>query len=194
MRGFLHIKLTFFHPSTFNLPLARPLSYPTTSTLYPTATLLSTLSGFLCLTDRRAFSLNPAKEHLELSFKAKWALFNWLDFLWWNLPTRVKVPEPILSVVGDIPIDSDAPIVTSSISRYVRYVNSVFRMCSYRYGVYVCIHRGECTRAVSVCVCIVFLTKLKLSFSFISINISETMELNVMASRQMDMLGKGYTY
>jgi hypothetical protein len=61
-------------------------------------------------------------------------------------------------VGGDVPVDSEAPVVTSSISRFDPPAQSFEgahrdRMC-------VCVHRGECMRVyVSACVCTVFLKK-----------------------------------
>ena len=51
----------------------------------------------------------------------------------------------ILSVIGDVPVDSEAPVVTSSISRICRLsLSEVLIVIELR----ACIHRGECA-----CVC-----------------------------------------
>jgi hypothetical protein len=63
--------------------------------------------------------------------------------LWWNQPTQVQIDlnlgvciyldlfqdltGAMLSVVGDVPVNNEAPVVTSSTSRYV---GSVPRRCS----------------------------------------------------------------
>ena len=63
----------------------------------------------------------------------------------------------MLSVVGDVPVDSGAPVVTSSILRTCRLSLSEMLI---GVGLRACIHRDE--RAcvfVSVCVCTVFLKK-----------------------------------
>ena len=61
----------------------------------------------------------------------------------------------MLSVVGDVPVDSGAPVVTSSISRICRLSFSEVLI-----GVELraCIHRDECV-FVFVSVCTVFLKK-----------------------------------
>ena len=65
----------------------------------------------------------------------------------------------VLSVVGDVPVDSGAPVVTSSISRICRLSLSEVLI---RVGLRTCIHRDECACVfVSVCVCTVFLNKKK---------------------------------
>ena len=51
----------------------------------------------------------------------------------------------ILSVVGDVLVDSETPVVTSSISRISRFSLSEVLI---RVGLRACIHRGECA-----CVC-----------------------------------------
>ena len=51
----------------------------------------------------------------------------------------------ILLVVGDVPVDSEAPVVTSSISRICRL--SLLKVLI-EVGLRACIHRGECA-----CVC-----------------------------------------
>ena len=65
----------------------------------------------------------------------------------------------VLSVVGDVPVDSEAPTVTSSISRICRLSLSEVLI---GVGLRACIHRNECACVfVSVCVCTVFLKKKK---------------------------------
>ena len=57
----------------------------------------------------------------------------------------------VLSVVGDVPINSGAPVVTSSISRICRLSLSEVLI---GVGLRACIHRDECACVfVSVCVC-----------------------------------------
>ena len=61
-------------------------------------------------------------------------------------------------VVGDISVDSGAPVVTSSISRICRLSLSEILI---GVGLRACIHRDECACVfVSVCICTVFLKKL----------------------------------
>ena len=63
----------------------------------------------------------------------------------------------MLSVVGDVPVDSEAPVVTSSILRICRLSLSEVLI-----GIGLCarIHRDECAYVfVSVCVCTVFFKK-----------------------------------
>ena len=63
----------------------------------------------------------------------------------------------VLSVVGDVPVDSGTPVVTSSISRICRLSLSEVLI---GVGLRACIHRDECACVfVSVCVCTVFLKK-----------------------------------
>ena len=63
----------------------------------------------------------------------------------------------VLSVVGDVPVDSGAPVVTSSISRICRLSLSEVLI---GVGLRACIHRVECACVfVSVCVCTMFLKK-----------------------------------
>ena len=63
----------------------------------------------------------------------------------------------VLLVVGDVPVDSEALVVTSSISRICRLSLSEVLI---GVGLRTCIHRDECAcMFVSVCVCIVFLKK-----------------------------------
>jgi len=65
----------------------------------------------------------------------------------------------VLSVVGDVPVDSGVPVVTSSISRNCR-LNLL--EVPIGVGLRVCIHRDECACVfLSVCVCTVFLKKKK---------------------------------
>ena len=45
-------------------------------------------------------------------------------------------------MVRDVPVDSEAPVVTSLISRW--YAIPIFWRCSLRYGVRAYIHSGEC--------------------------------------------------
>ena len=60
-------------------------------------------------------------------------------------------------MVGDIPINSGAPVVTSSISKIYRLSLSEVHI---GVGLRACIHRDECACVfVSVCVCTVFLKK-----------------------------------
>ena len=60
----------------------------------------------------------------------------------------------MLSVVGDVPVDSEAPVVTLSILRICRLsLSEVLIGVELR----ACIHRDECARVfVSICVCTVF--------------------------------------
>ena len=60
-------------------------------------------------------------------------------------------------VVGDVSVDSGAPVVTSSISKICRLsLSEVLIGVELR----VCIHRDECACVfVSICVCNVFLKK-----------------------------------
>ena len=63
----------------------------------------------------------------------------------------------MLSVVGDVPIDSGAPVVTSSISKIYRLSLSEVHI---GVGLRACIHRDECACVfVNVYVCTVFLKK-----------------------------------
>ena len=63
----------------------------------------------------------------------------------------------MLSVVGDVPVDSEVSVVTLSISRICRLSLSEVVI---GVGLRVCIHRdeGACV-FVSVCICTVFLKK-----------------------------------
>ena len=63
----------------------------------------------------------------------------------------------VLSVVGDVPVDSGAPVMTSSISKICWLsLSEVLIGVELR----VCIHRDECACVfVSICVCTVFLKK-----------------------------------
>ena len=61
----------------------------------------------------------------------------------------------MLSVVGDVHVDSRAPVATSSISRICRLSLSEVLI---GVGLRACIHRDECAR-VFVSVCTVFLKK-----------------------------------
>jgi hypothetical protein len=63
-------------------------------------------------------------------------------------------------VGGDVPIDSEAPVVTSSISRPDPPDPSFGGARKGRLCMRVCIHRGECIHMyVSACICTVFLKK-----------------------------------
>ena len=63
----------------------------------------------------------------------------------------------MLSVVGDIPVDSEVTVVTSSISKICRLSLSEVLI---EVGLRVCIYRDECACVfVSACVCTVFLKK-----------------------------------
>ena len=63
----------------------------------------------------------------------------------------------VLSVVGEVPVDSGAPMVTSSISRICRLSLSEVLI---GVGLRACIHRDECACVfVSICVFNVFLKK-----------------------------------
>ena len=63
----------------------------------------------------------------------------------------------VLSVVGEVSVDSGAPMVTSSISKICRLSLSEVLI---GVGLRVCIHRDECACVfLSVCVCTVFLKK-----------------------------------
>ena len=62
--------------------------------------------------------------------------------LWFN--------DTMLLVVGDVPIDSESPVVTSWISRSA---GSVLRKCAHRGRfAYVCSYGRVCVRVVSVCI------------------------------------------
>ena len=63
----------------------------------------------------------------------------------------------MLSVEGDVPVDSGAPMVTSSISRICRLSLSEVLI---GVGLRACIHKDECACVfVNACVCTVFLKK-----------------------------------
>jgi hypothetical protein len=98
-------------------------------------------------------------------------MIGWLGGRWHPQPISVQILDLTLwfliktkysSVKGDVPVDSEASVVTSSISRPVGLVlrRSVLEVLI---GVgCVCVHRGECMRVyVSVCVCTIFLKKKK---------------------------------
>ena len=62
----------------------------------------------------------------------------------------------VLSVVGDVPVDSGAPVVTLSIICRLSLLEVLIGV-----GLRACIHRDECACVfVSVCFCTVFLNKL----------------------------------
>ena len=97
-------------------------------------------------------------------------------FLWWNLATRIQILDSalvrpysfqdligaIFLVIGDVPVDSEVPLVTSSISRICWL--SLSKMLI-EIGLRACIHRSECASAfVSVCVCTLFRKKKHPSF------------------------------
>ena len=64
----------------------------------------------------------------------------------------------MLSVVGDVLVDSEAPVVTSSISRICRLSLSEVLI---EVGLRACIYKDECAYVfVNVCVCTVFLKKI----------------------------------
>ena len=80
----------------------------------------------------------------------------------------------MLSVVGDVPVDSGVPVVTSSISRICRLSLSEVLI---GVGLRACIHRDECAR-VFVSVSTVFLKKKRRDFrikrSFHSLGVLQT--------------------
>ena len=77
----------------------------------------------------------------------------------------------MLSVVGDVPVDSGVPVVTSSISRSCRL--NILEV-PIGVGLRVCIHRdeGACV-FVSVCICTVFLKKNPKSVIFLILSIGK---------------------
>ena len=68
----------------------------------------------------------------------------------------------VLSVVGDVPVDSGAPVVTLSIICRLSLSEVLIGV-----GLCACIYRDECAYVfVSVCVCILFLKKKLLNYSY----------------------------
>ena len=77
----------------------------------------------------------------------------------------------MLSVVGDVPVDSGVFVVTSSISRSCR-LNLL--EVPIGVGLRACIYRDECACVfVSVCVCTVFLKKKTKSVIFLILSIGK---------------------
>jgi len=76
--------------------------------------------------------------------------------MWWLRQSRdlgfiSRFNDTMLSLVGDVPIDSEASVVTSSISKLAgstRFFGGAHRSR----GVYTCVHRGV-FMFVSVCIC-----------------------------------------
>ncbi len=58
----------------------------------------------------------------------------------------------VRSVVGDVPVDSEASVVNSLISRMD--VPAQFSKMLIGVGFRTCVHRGECACVVSVCVAV----------------------------------------
>ena len=72
----------------------------------------------------------------------------------------------MLSVVGDVPVDSGAPVMTSSISKICRLSLSEVLI---GVGLRVCIHRGECA-CVCECLRLYCVSKKNLIFSYLEID------------------------